>query len=690
MSKRYPGGIITKTPVTPAGPYENSAAPGVWTLDQALQYTKQGIWPTAGNQDPANLYIEYLFSTYLYTGTDTTQTFVNNIDLSTKGGMIWFKDRGNPYSHYLVDTVRGRTSLASQTTAAQTAVSTVGNDLVSFNTNGFTVGTANQFNIDGAGRTYVSWTFREQPKFFDVVTYTGTGSNTTIAHALGAVPGSIIVKRTDTSAAWAVYHRSLANTQYLVLNDTAAAATGATWWNSTTPTSAVFSVGTDATVNASSGTYVAYVFAHDAGGFGLTGTDNVISCGSFTTDGSGNTSVTLGYEPQWVMVKRSSGVSDWLIFDTMRGMPTAAASGVFSATLLANSSAAEDAAGGTIGVNSTGFNSLNGYLASSSTFIYIAIRRGPMQTPTVGTSVFTPTLATFSGTTVTNTGYVVDMVITKSGVATTSNNFVLDRLRGSDNGANQNTLPSTSSTSAEVASSGRVAFTGSTTIQNGFLQQNTTADNIVWAFGRAPSFFDEVCYTGNSTASTAITHNLGVVPELIIVKSRSAARNWPVYIGSQGNNGNSYFNRVDAWASGSDVFANTTPTASEFYVGNNALTNNTAETYVAYLFATCAGVSKVGSYTGNGTTQTINCGFGAGGARFVLLKRTDSTGGWYVYDTARGMTVLTDPYLLLNSTAVETATLGSVTTVSTGFALNSTILADINVSAGTYIFLAIA
>jgi hypothetical protein len=127
-----------------------------------------------------------------------------------------------------------------------------------------------------------------------------------------------------------------------------------------------------------------------------------------------------------------------------------------------------------------------------------------------------------------------------------------------------------------------------------------------------------------------------------------------------------------------------------FSVGTATTTNGSAFTYVAYLFASAPGVSKVGSYTGNGTTQTIDCGFGAGGARFVLIKRTDAVGDWYVYDTARGMTVLTDPYLLFNSTAAEVATLGSVTTVSTGFALNSAILAAINVNAGTYLFLAIA
>jgi hypothetical protein len=124
-----------------------------------------------------------------------------------------------------------------------------------------------------------------------------------------------------------------------------------------------------------------------------------------------------------------------------------------------------------------------------------------------------------------------------------------------------------------------------------------------------------------------------------------------------------------------------------FSVFNIAAFNS--DNVVAYLFATCAGVSKVGTYTGNGTTQTINCGFAAG-ARFVLIKRTDSTGNWYVYDTARGMTTLTDPYLLLNSTAAESATLGSVTTVTTGFAVNAAILAAINTNAATYIFLAIA
>jgi hypothetical protein len=207
-------------------------------------------------------------------------------------------------------------------------------------------------------------------------------------------------------------------------------------------------------------------------------------------------------------------------------------------------------------------------------------------------------------------------------------------------------------------------------------------------FKRAPGFFDEVCYTGTG-ANTTQTHNLGVVPELIIVKRRDTTGAWDSYSSALANTEYIVLNTTAAKATGATRWNSTTPTSSVFSIGTSTTTNASGGTYIAYLFATCVGVSKVGTYTGNGTTQTIDCGITAG-ARFVLIKRTDSTGDWYVYDTARGMTVLTDPYLLLNSTAAEVATLGSVTTVATGFALNSTILAAINVNAGTYLFLAIA
>jgi hypothetical protein len=127
------------------------------------------------------------------------------------------------------------------------------------------------------------------------------------------------------------------------------------------------------------------------------------------------------------------------------------------------------------------------------------------------------------------------------------------------------------------------------------------------------------------------------------------------------------------------MWNDTAPTSTVFTVG----TSNSAssQTYVIYLFTTCAGVSKVGSYTGTGTTQTINCGFTAG-SRFVMIKRTDSTGDWYYWDSARGIVSGNDPYLLLNSTAAEVTSTDYVDTDSAGFEISSTAPAAINASGG--------
>jgi hypothetical protein len=616
-------------------------------------------------------YIESVFSTYLYTGTGATQSIVNGIDLSTKGGLVWIKSRSAATDHKLTDTARGATkALISDTDGAQTTDTT---GLTAFGTTGFTIGADSNYNTSAA--TYASWTFRKQPKFFDVVTYTGTGSNTTIAHSLGSVPGCIMVKRTDTTGDWQVYHSSLANTEYLVLNTTAVKATGATRWNSTTPTSTVFSVGTDATVNASGGTYVAYLFAHNAGGFGLTGTDNVISCGSFTTDGSGNATVSLGYEPQWVIQKATDAAYGWWMNDSMRGMPVSG----YTAQLNAEAAYAESLTS-SLGVrpNATGFTVANG--VNTKTFIYIAIRRGPMKVPTDATKVFSPNSVTTGSASVTFTpNFVVDFNIGKEQGSSGTPPTAITRLAGSSS-------LNTSDTSAE-SSNGNIRFDSNISVQS--IVYNSSVLEIGWSWRRAPSFFDEVCYTGNY-ASQTLTHNLGAVPEMFILKNRASGSdgNWIVYHAAVGNTAALQLNLTATPSASNAYFNSTSPTSTTFTIGTNQSTGGGA-TYVAYLFATCAGVSKVGSYTGNGTTQTINCGF-TGGARFVLIKRTDSAGDWYVYDTARGMTTLTDPYLLLNLQNSQVSTLGSVTTVSTGFALNATILAAINTSSATYIFLAIA
>jgi len=628
-------------------------------------------------------YIEEVFSTYLYAGSNSSQTITNNIDLSTNGGLVWTKARTTTYDHFLTDTIRGgNKQLSSNNTGASVTSSPA--EISSFNTTGYTLAGGTVENV--AGQNFVGWTFREQPKFFDVVTYTGTGSNTTIAHSLGSVPGCIIVKRTDSTSNWRMYHKDYDPLASFILNSTAAVDyPNSAIWNGTAPTSTVFSVGTSTDTNANGGTYVAYIYAHNAGGFGLTGTDNVISCGSTTANGSGDFSVTLGYEPQWVLIK-STGSGRWSLFDNMRGV-TASSGYTSSKRLQPQASDAEDQFDTPygLGVNATGFT---GNLATfSNDFIYIAIRRGPMKVPTVGTSVFAPIARTGTGVaaTISGIGFAPDLLW--DGIRNTAGygNYLVDKLRGGSQRLGG------ASTAAEVTESpAPVTQFGNTSvaISNSGTVNDSGVTYVNWFMQRAPSFFDEVCYSGTGVAQN-ISHNLQTVPELMITKERASGSSWAVYSAALGATQVLFLNRTDSTFAGPTVWNDTAPTASVFTVGSSSSSGSSGGSFVAYLFATCAGVSKVGSYTGNGTTQTINCGF-TGGARFVLIKRTNATGDWYVWDTARGIVAGNDPHLSLNTTDAEVTSNDTIDTDSTGFVVNQVAATNVNVSSSSYIFLAIA
>jgi hypothetical protein len=639
----------------------------------------------AGAAGGDGAYIEDVFSTYLYTGTGASLPIVNGIDLDAEGGLVWSKRRNGVAQNKWYDSARGITfAIESDNTGAnQTEVT----GITSFNSNGYTYGADG--NTNSSGDTYVSWTFRKAPKFFDILTYTGTGVNRTVAHNLGSVPGCIMVKRTDTTGDWQVYHRAnTANpeTDYLVLNSTAATADSNTRWNDTLPTDSVFTVGTEATVNASGGTYVAYLWAHDAGGFGDDGEQNVITCGSYT--GNGSTTgpvVTLGYEPQWLLLKAASAPGDdWLLVDNMRGFNVSDT----TAHLSPNTSAQEFTTDA-IQPTATGFKLVKTYGAWNSngvTYIYIAIRRGPMKTPEAGTEVFEPVAYTGNGTADRriDTGIVSDMVFWKSRSNGTDWKSA-SILAGKERALTPNT------TGAEGAVSGYY-ITDYDNEGFNFGTSDSSYNTSSWtyvthAFRRAPGFFDVVCYTGTGSATT-ISHNLGVAPEMMIVKSRSNAIEWAVYHVSLGND--AYVNLDKTSSEQPDVAGDywnlTTPTNAVFSVGTSTRVNASTYTYIAYLFATLAGVSEVGTYTGNGTSVSVTTGFQP---RFILVKRTDSTGNWIVGDSARGLVAGDDPFLLLNSTAVEVTNQDWVDVSATGFTINET-AANANVNTGTYIYLAIS
>jgi hypothetical protein len=491
------------------------------------------------------------------------------------------------------------------------------------------------------------------------------------------------------STDWCVYHRSLGATKRIFLNTTGAEGTSSTFWNNTEPTSTVFSLGTNGDVNRNGSTYVAYLFAHDAGGFGLTGTDNVISCGSYTGTGAAGNFVTLGFEPQWVMIKRTDASANWRLFDSMRGMPVIYGEG--AASLSPDLADAEVSASGFF-PTATGFSpadTTSGYNASGGSYIYIAIRRGPMKVPTVGTSVFGLSARTGTGANATITGSagVSDAVLVKNRGSAVASLFS-SRLAGKK-------YLVTSSTAAEVAAGTTILQANPWDVMDGAKVgttstiTNASANTFInYLFDRAPGFMDVVCYTGTG-ANTTVAHNLAAVPELMIVKGRSNGTAWQVYSSALANTEYLVLNTTAAKATGAARWNSTTPTSTVFSIGTEGEVNTSTATYVAYLFATAPGVSKVGSYTGTGTTLQINCGFTAG-ARFVLIKRTDSTGDWYVWDSARGIVAGNDSYLVLNSTAAEVTTTDWVDTHSAGFELSSAAGNNANINGASYIFLSVA
>ena len=637
----------------------------------------EALTAAAGNAGGDSLYVEDVFSTYLYEGTGSSLAIDNGIDLDGEGGLLWLKGRDAISSNTLFDTETG-----TGTRLITNATGTYSSTFTSFNSDGFTLSAAQAGELTNAsGATYASWTFRKAPGFFDVQKWTGDGTVRQIPHNLGSTPGVIIVKRTDGTSNWYVQHISTGPTKSLFLDTTSAASTRPDWGN-TAPTDSVFTVdGTAVTATNYSGfEYVAYIFAHDAQEFGADGDESIINCGSFTTNGSGVATVSLGWEPQYILFKGTENVDNWYLNDSMRGMPV----GGSSANLSPNTSGAEVAGGYNTEPNADGFTANPGI--GNKPYIYIAIRR-PMKVPESGTEVFAAITRTGTGAnaTITGLGFNPDEIISQTR-GLTYGGIWFSRLRG----GNQALYPP--STAAEYTSTNCVTEFSTNGYKLGTDGSNQINSNTVtyanWCFKRAPSFMDVVCYTGTGSATTQ-AHNLGAVPEMMICKRRSTARQWLVYTAPTGNTKGLFLN-VDAVPNTFTGYWNdTTPTDSVFTLGNGFDTNSSGDTYVAYLFATLAGVSKVGSYTGTAASLDLDMGF-TGGARFFLCKRTDATGDWYTYDSARGIVAGNDPYLLLNTTAAEVTNTDYVDPLAAGLTLTAAGSSTINVSGGSYIFLAIA
>ncbi|TRZ50795.1 hypothetical protein D4R99_05480, partial [bacterium] len=257
--------------------------------------------------------------------------------------------------------------------------------VTAFNTTGFHIGDEN--SVSNGNETFASWTFRKASKFFDVQTVVkSAGSNATVDLSVLGTVGMVAVKRTDSTGSWYVFHRSATAGKLLYLEQTAAEATLGHITVSGTTLTLVNGVITD-------GTYVVYAWAHDADA-----ANGMIQCGTLTYAGS-LLSVNLGWETQYVLMKSSDGIGDWIITDVMRGMPLSGT----TARLFVNSSNEEISNYLRIYPNATGFTLPATVNINNGTYVYLAIRR-PNKPPTSGTQVFNAIARTGTGVAATVTG----------------------------------------------------------------------------------------------------------------------------------------------------------------------------------------------------------------------------------------------------------------------------------------------
>ena len=264
------------------------------------------------------------FNTKIFTGNGSTQSITG---VGFEPSLTWIKNRDHANHNVLFDAVRGGSKVIYANLANAEATAS---GVTAFDSDGFTLGNDSDTNRNTNSHASWNWlangqgssntdgsinttyTSANTTSGFSISQYTGTGSNATVGHGMGVAPKMVIVKRLNSTSQWSVYHESIGNTKHLVLNTTAAeSGASANYWNNTTPTTSVFSIGAGTDVNASGGTYVAYCFAEKQG---------YSKFGSYTGNGNADGSfIFCGFKPAFLIVKRSSdSTENWMMLDNKR------------------------------------------------------------------------------------------------------------------------------------------------------------------------------------------------------------------------------------------------------------------------------------------------------------------------------------------------------------------------------------
>ena len=671
-----------------------------------------------------------LYNTQFYNGNESSRTITTGMDLTSSGGMVMLKSTTSSQGWGFFDTERGPTKLLQPHVISQEE--TQSNSLTGFTSTGFTLGSYGNFNSNN--QHYMAYTFKKAEKFFDVVTYTGNGSNRTISHSLNCVPGMIWVKKRLGSdynyGNWKVYHRfadaSASNSGNFSSNlDTTDAFvnTDSTVWNNTMATTTQFSVGTNIAVNQLNSTYVAYLFAHD------TSASSKIKMGYWNiSHGSIQSPTTFGWEADFCMVKRKETADRWFVFDYDRGWGLEnSAVHWFDQSTGSTTYDDSDLVFAPVGngfyeesAKSVAHLFNNGNYGSGN-MLFMAIKK---ELDNVGTASGTLT----SSDTGAKTVFYPSQGVSGAGVA--YKNAELTRTPDVDMAWDI----SNSSSGSNWGNRSRPLGSGSLAVNNNMSSgynanyrwgvKTFNSDNLGQGYGtnlsnqykgffwkRAKGFCDVVTYIGDNNSSKTLSHKLNAVPSMIWVKAYfnpgitypyvPTDNGWMIWSNQLTNN--TYSLKLDGTAetanrpdnnNNTSAWNNTAPTSTEFTVGNYMGVNYGQIFFIAYLFGDVAGVSKIGKYTGAGGTNqvTVDCGF-SNGIDQVIIKKLSSTGEWFIFNRKLGITTSAgnDGVFSYNSSPALLATSGDMIEQTTsGFKITGNSPAAVNASSATYLFYAIA
>jgi hypothetical protein len=365
----------------------SGSSPNINTGQLPFQYQPSGTtalstanMPEVDIKDPR----EY-FKPVLYTGNSSSTQAISGVGFQPD--FVWIKNRNSSTDHLLFDSVRGVTSVLK--TVGSGAQETDANAFKSFDSDGFTLGTSTSGNpTKNNGDPYVAWCWKagngtstntngsitstvsaNTTAGFSVVSYTSQSSAPqTVGHGLSTAPSFIITKDRDGTDWWGVYHSALGPTKALFLNSNSDPATSSAYWNNTAPTSSVFTINTDGISHkvGTSNRYIAYCWA-EVPSYSFFGTYQ----GNGSSDGP---FVYTGFQPAFVMIKRSDTSNNWLMYDTSRYFPNPNDSVIY-----ANLSAGEQtSAGDPIDILSNGFKlRANSSATNAGTYIYMALAEHP-------------------------------------------------------------------------------------------------------------------------------------------------------------------------------------------------------------------------------------------------------------------------------------------------------------------------